>query len=156
MVWRYVQSLLRLSQVFGGVEQMLQPDPHTLPHSIVVALLLPPLLILLQDDTVDEAQALAKSSMQQLHLLLGAGLLCLVGQGDDASPVWGVARQEALSLFLNMVKQTGPLLVITCCYSSKQKLYKLWCWLRYWPFNSQSDPIEMRHSATAVLIQKIH
>lgn len=107
MVWRHVQSLLSISQVFGGVEQMLQPDPYGLPHGLVVAFLLPPLLVFLQDDTVDEAQALAESSMQQLHLLLCAGLLCLVGQGDDASSVWGVAHKEALSLFLNVAKQTN-------------------------------------------------
>lgn len=106
MVWRHIQRLLTLSQVFGGVEQMLQPDPHTLPHGLVVPLLLSPLLVFLQDDTVDEAQALAESSVQQLHLLLRAGLLLLVGQGDDASSVWGVARQQAFSLFLNMVEQT--------------------------------------------------
>lgn len=86
---------------------MLQPDPYGLPHGLVVAFLFPPLLVFLQDDTVDEAQALAESSMQQLHLLLCAGLLCLVGQGDDASSVWGVAHKEALSLFLNVAKQTN-------------------------------------------------
>lgn len=103
MVWRNVQSLLSLSQVLGGVEQVLQPDLHTLPHGLVVTLLLPPLLVFLQDDTVDEAQALAESTVQQLHLLLCARLFWLVGQGYDASSVWGVARQEALSLFLHMV-----------------------------------------------------
>lgn len=91
MVWRDFQGhVLSLHQIFGGTEQVLEPEPDILPHGLVVALQLTPLLLLLQDDTVDQAQALPQSSMQQLHLLLRARPLRVMGQGDDAPVAWGV------------------------------------------------------------------
>lgn len=106
VVWRHFQgSVLGLGQIFGGAEQVLQPEADILPHCLVVTLLLPPFLVFLQDDTVDQAQALPQSPVQQLHLLLRAGLLCVMGQGDDASLVWGVVYQEGLSLFLKVARK---------------------------------------------------
>lgn len=90
----------RLKQIFGGVEQVLQTDADVVLHGLIVSLQLTPLLLLLQDDTLDQPQALSQSLMQQLNLLLCARLLCIVGQGDDASFFWGVVCQEGLPLFL--------------------------------------------------------
>lgn len=106
MVWRHFQgSVVSLGEIFGGAEQVLQSEADILPHCLVVALLLPPFLVFLQDDTVDQAQALPQSPVQQLHLLLRAGFLCVMGQGDDASLVWGVVCQEGLSLFLKVARK---------------------------------------------------
>lgn len=87
------------------MEQVLQPEPDVLPHGLVVPLQLTPLLLFLQDDTVDQPQALPQSFMQQLHLLLRARPLRVMGQGDDAPAVWGVVRQEGLFLFLKRARK---------------------------------------------------
>lgn len=101
MVWCDFQSpASRLDQVFGGEEQILQTETDVVLHGLIVTLQLPPLLLLLQDDTVDQPQALPQSLMQQPDLLLRARLLSIVGQGDDAPLVRGVVRQEGLPLFL--------------------------------------------------------
>lgn len=101
MVWCDFQSDAScLNQIFGGAEQVLQTEPDAVLHGLIVTLQLAPLLLLLQDDTLDQPQALPQSLMQQLNLLLRARLLGIVGQGDDAPFVWGVVRQESLPLFL--------------------------------------------------------
>lgn len=101
MVWRDFQSdVSGLQQIFGAEEQVLQAETDAVLHGLIVTLQLAPLLLLLQDDTMDEAQALPQSLMQQPDLLLRARLLSEVGQGDDAPSVRGVVCQEGLLLFL--------------------------------------------------------
>lgn len=101
MVWCDFQSHAScLDQIFGGEEQVLQTETDVVLHGLIVTLQLTPLLLLLQDDTMDQSQALPQSLMQQPDLLLRARLLSIVGQGDDAPFVRGVVRQEGLPLFL--------------------------------------------------------
>lgn len=117
VVWGDFQSrVLGLRQIFGAVEQVLQPEANVLPHGLVVALQLAPLLFLLHDDTVDQTQTLPQSRVQQLHLLLQAGLLGVVGQGHDAPAVWGVVSQEGLLLFLKGQK----------CFFTSKKQADIW------------------------------
>lgn len=93
MVWCDFQSDAScLDQIFGGEEQVLQTETHVVLHGLIVTLQLAPLLLLLQDDTMDQPQALPQSFMQQPDLLLRARLLSIVGQGDDAPLVRGVVR----------------------------------------------------------------
>lgn len=107
MIRCHFQGLaLSLSQIFGGAEQVLKPESDILPHALVVAFQLSPFLLFLQDDTVEQPQALPQSRMQQLHLLLCAGLLRVWGQGHDAPAVWGVVQQEGLFLFLERMRET--------------------------------------------------
>ena len=98
---------LALCKTLGAVEQVLQPGPDVGPHGLVVALQLAPLFLFLQDDTVEQPQALPQSRMQQLHRLLTAGLLRVWGQGHDAPAVWGVVQQEGLPLFLQRMGKSN-------------------------------------------------
>lgn len=97
----FQDHVLGLHQSFGGAEQVLQPEPDALLRGLVVALQLAPLFLFLLDDTVDQPQALPQGRVQQLHLLLRAGLLGVRGESHDASCVGGVVQQEGLLLFLN-------------------------------------------------------
>lgn len=80
MVWCDFQSDAScLDQIFGGEEQVLQTDTDVVLHGLIVTLQLAPLLLLLQDDTMDQPQTLPQSLMQQPDLLLRARLLSIVG-----------------------------------------------------------------------------
>ena len=101
MVWCDFQNDAScLNQIFGGEEQVFQTETDVVLHGLIVTLLLAPLLLLFQHDTVDQPQALPQSLMQQLDLLLRTRLLTIVGQGDHAPFIRGVVREEGLPLFL--------------------------------------------------------
>lgn len=89
-----------LHQTFGAVEQVFQSGSHVLPHGLVLILQLAPFLLFLLDNTVEQPEALPQSRVQQLHLLLRAGLLRFWGRGHEALSIWGVAGQEGLPLRL--------------------------------------------------------